>query len=141
MEPEETPERFDLIDEFGEVAREELAANAFLDVLEDRLGKAEQPAALWEHNADAAERAAEMVENGDEILARIRQAAEPKADATDWPAKVAELREGANACTDVAAFVAFKKANAATIKAMPDDVFADWSDFAEARAAELKGKV
>ena len=61
------------------------------------------------------------------------------AEAIDWPAKVAELREGANGCADVQAFVAFKKANAATIKVMPDDVFADWSDFAEARAAELKG--
>ncbi|HYF89015.1 recombination protein RecT [Azospirillum sp.] len=61
------------------------------------------------------------------------------AETTDWPAKVAELKAGANACADVQAFVAFKKANKATIDAMPDDVHADWCDFAEARAGELRG--
>lgn len=138
-EVDEQPERFDLIDEFGEVAREELAANAFLDVLEDRISKAGQPAALWEHNADAAERAAEMVENGDEILARIRQAAELKAEAVDWPAKVAELKAEAGECKSIDALVAFKAKHAAVLKAIPDDLFPDWNDFADALAGKLKG--
>jgi hypothetical protein len=63
----------------------------------------------------------------------------PAAEAADWPAKVAELKAKLDACADPAALVALKKAESATIKMMPDDVFADWNDAVEARAAALKG--
>jgi len=61
------------------------------------------------------------------------------APAIDWPQKLAALKTGVGACADTAALVAFKAENADVIKAIPDDVFADWSDFVEERAAALKG--
>lgn len=131
-----------LVDTEGEVIFETTSSQAWMVKFEEALKITSDPVALWKVNEIALEWAADMLDGGDETMLRLRKTYLEKLDAetVDWTAKVAELREGANACTDVQAFVAFKKANAATIKAMPDDVFADWSDFAEARAAELKGK-
>ncbi|CAO3358697.1 recombinase RecT [Azospirillum palustre] len=57
----------------------------------------------------------------------------------NWPAKISELKSIAKACKTVQELIDLKQHNKATIEAMPDDVFPDWADFAEARAAELKG--
>lgn len=129
-----------LVDTEGEVIFETTSSQQWMAKFEEALKITSDPAALWKLNDTALEWAADMLDGGDETMLRLRKTyLEKPAETVDWTAKVAELREGANACADVQAFVAFKKANATTIKAMPDDVFADWSDFAEARATELKG--
>ncbi|QCG95021.1 rect protein [Azospirillum sp. TSA2s] len=137
-QPEQT---HPLVDTEGEVIHETTSSQQWMAKFEEALKITSDPAALWKVNEVALEWAADMLDGGDETMLRLRQTyLEKPAETVDWAAKVAEMREGANACADIQAFIAFKKANTATIKAMPDDVFADWSDFAEARAAELKGK-
>ncbi len=49
------------------------------------------------------------------------------------------MKAGASACATTADLVKLKAGNSAIIKGLPNDLFADWTDFAEARAAELKG--
>ncbi|TWA71861.1 recombination protein RecT [Azospirillum baldaniorum] len=137
------PQSYALVTLDGEVS-ETTSAGDWLDQFESALQGAADPAKLWELNSDAAEWAADMTEGGDDALARLRKAYLTKpeqAQPTDWSATLAELKAGAANCADVAAWVEFKKAHADTLKAMPDDVFADWNDFAEARSASLKEAV
>ncbi|MBP2230774.1 recombination protein RecT [Azospirillum agricola] len=98
---------------------------------------------MLEHDADDEDDGQDETphdpETGEVIEGSAPAGAQADEPATDWPATLAALREGAGKCADIAALTAFKTERAAIIKAMPDDVFADWSDFIDGRVAELKG--
>lgn len=100
------------------------------------LSKTDQKALLPGHDARKnAAKAADEAFDPDTGEVTDAQADTP---AIDWAARLKALITAAQACPDTDALVALKTAHADTIKDMPDDVFADWSDAVDAIAANLK---
>jgi recombination protein RecT len=142
----------------GEVIFETTSSRDWLERFEQALKKAENPAGLWEVNAETAEWAADQTERGDEFLFRLRDTYLPKPQdgqpaagtqpataapqdtpADEWEDELAALIAGGKTKATVTAFAEYKADEGQRIKALPPTVRTRWEQFATTHMAALKG--